>query len=117
MKLAPGFAVTFVGGALAVGFSYLLRVFFGVTYLPEVAAQALFSIAPGSVESQAVENPLSGDMWVLWNLDWNPPSNGAYRLMVRATDKTGLVQTATMRNPFPDGASGYQAIDIRVSTL
>jgi len=64
----------------------------------------------------SLQDPLSGNTWVFWNLDWNPPANGSYKLMVRATDKTGLTQTATMRNPFPDGASGYQAVDIRIST-
>ncbi|HEV2225228.1 MAG TPA: molybdopterin-dependent oxidoreductase [Nitrososphaerales archaeon] len=64
----------------------------------------------------SLQDPLSGDTWILWNLDWNPPAAGAYRLMVRATDKTGQTQTATIRNPFPDGATGYQAVDIRVST-
>ncbi len=64
----------------------------------------------------SLEDPLSGNTWVLWNLDWNPPANGAYKLMVRATDKTGQTQTATLKNPFPDGAAGYQAVDIRVST-
>lgn len=43
-------------GTAAVGFAYLLRVFLGTPYLPEMAAQALFSLTPGSVESQAVEN-------------------------------------------------------------
>jgi DMSO/TMAO reductase YedYZ molybdopterin-dependent catalytic subunit len=64
----------------------------------------------------SLQDPLSGNTWVFWNLDWNPPAVGAYKLMVRATDKTGQTQTATMRNPFPNGASGYQAVDIRVST-
>ncbi|HEY6282755.1 MAG TPA: molybdopterin-dependent oxidoreductase, partial [Nitrososphaerales archaeon] len=64
----------------------------------------------------SLQDPLSGNTWVFWNLDWNPPANGAYRLMVRATDQAGLTQTATLRNPFPDGASGYQAVDIRIST-
>jgi len=64
----------------------------------------------------SLQDPPSGNTWVFWNLDWNPPATGTYKLMVKATDKTGQTQTATMRNPFPDGASGYQAVDIRVST-
>jgi Oxidoreductase molybdopterin binding domain/Mo-co oxidoreductase dimerisation domain len=69
-----------------------------------------------SWETASLQDPLSGNTWVLWNLNWNPPASGAYRLMVRATDKNGQVQTATMRNPFPDGATGYQVVDIRVSS-
>src|SRR5207244_1859065 len=30
--------------------------------------------------------PLSQLTWVLWNLDWQPPKEGSYQLVVRATD-------------------------------
>ncbi len=64
----------------------------------------------------SLQDQLAGNAWVFWNLVWNPPAMGVYKLMVRATDKTGRMQTATMRNPFPDEASGYQAVDIRVAS-
>jgi DMSO/TMAO reductase YedYZ molybdopterin-dependent catalytic subunit len=60
-----------------------------------------------SWKAASLQDPLSGNTWVLWNLDWNPSATGAYKLMVRATDKKGQTQTMTMKNPFPDGASGY----------
>jgi DMSO/TMAO reductase YedYZ molybdopterin-dependent catalytic subunit len=69
-----------------------------------------------SWQAASLQDPLSGYTWVFWNLDWNPPATGAYRLMVKATDNSGQTQTATLRNPFPDGASGYQAVDIKVSS-
>ncbi len=68
----------------------------------------------GSWETASLYDPLSDYTWVFWRLDWNPPSTGTYKLTVRATDKTGQTQTATMRVPFPDGATGYHIIDIRV---
>ncbi len=58
--------------------------------------------------------PLSAYTWVFWSTQWNPPATGSYKLMVRATDGTGAVQTAVVTNPFPDGATGYHVVDISV---
>ena len=66
-------------------------------------------------EAASLQDPLSGYTWVFWKYEWNPPATGSYKLMVRATDGTGQVQVATMTDPFPNGATGYQAIDVRVS--
>jgi len=68
----------------------------------------------GSWETASLYDPLSDYTWVFWKMDWNPPSTGTYKLTVRATDKTGQTQTATMRVPFPNGATGYHVVDIRV---
>lgn len=62
----------------------------------------------------SVKDPLSQYTWVLWSAQWNPPTAGEYRLAVRATDKTGAVQTAQFSVPFPSGATGYHVIDIKV---
>ena len=35
-----------------------------------------------------------------------------YKIVVRATDKKGQVQTAEVRPPFPDGNTGYHIINI-----
>lgn len=69
----------------------------------------------GTWVAASLQNPLSNDTWVLWRYDWNPRSPGTYKLMVRATDGTGAVQTATMTDPFPNGATGYQVVEITVS--
>src|SRR5271154_6795608 len=50
-----GFLVGLAGGAIALGISYGIRVLFGGVFLPELAAQTLFSLTPGSIESKAVE--------------------------------------------------------------
>jgi hypothetical protein len=65
-------------------------------------------------ETASLKDPLSGYTWVFWATEWNPPSNGDYRIMVRATDKTDKVQTATLQDPFPSGATGYHIVDITV---
>ena len=53
--------------------------------------------------------------WVLWTFPFNPSAGGAYRVRARATDGTGTVQTAASAPPFPDGASGYDAITLYVT--
>jgi hypothetical protein len=35
-----------------------------------------------------------------------------YKIIVRATDKKGKIQTSELRKPFPDGASGYHTISV-----
>jgi DMSO/TMAO reductase YedYZ molybdopterin-dependent catalytic subunit len=71
----------------------------------------------GNTWTQAsVKDPLSGNTWVLWRADWNPPSAGHYSLAVRATDGTGAVQTAVMAVPFPGGATGYNIVDVGVTS-
>lgn len=64
----------------------------------------------------SVKDPLSDNTWVLWTADWNPPSTGHYSIAVRATDKTGAVQTAVMAAPFPNGATGYHVVDVGVTS-
>ena len=64
-------------------------------------------------KSASIKDPLSKYTWVLWSAGFTPaaaPEN--YKLVVRATDKTGKVQTAEVRPPFPDGNTGYHIINI-----
>ena len=51
-----GFAVGLLGGALALLLSFIIRVLLGGVFLPELAAQTLFSLTPGAIESKAVES-------------------------------------------------------------
>ena len=67
-------------------------------------------------ETASLKDPLSGYTWVFWATEWNPPTKGNYQITVRATDKTGTVQTANLQNPFPSGATGYHIVDITVET-
>jgi DMSO/TMAO reductase YedYZ molybdopterin-dependent catalytic subunit len=69
-----------------------------------------------SWEPASLKDPLSGYTWVFWATEWNPSTEGNYRIVVRATDKTGKVQTAILQDPFPNGATGYHMVDITVAT-
>ena len=59
--------------------------------------------------------PLSPLTWVLWTADWTPPKEGAYRLMVRATDGTGSLQDQRSTSSYPNGASGYHTVQVDIS--
>jgi DMSO/TMAO reductase YedYZ molybdopterin-dependent catalytic subunit len=67
-------------------------------------------------QTASLYDPLSKYTWVFWKLDWNPTSTGLQHLAVRATDGNGNVQTATITNPFPNGATGYDVVDVVVSS-
>lgn len=68
-----------------------------------------------SWQTASLYDPLSKYTWVFWKLDWNPPGSGDYHLMVRATDGNGQAQVAEMTDPFPNGATGFNVVDVKVS--
>jgi hypothetical protein len=70
-----------------------------------------------SWQTASLQDPLSKYTWVFWRLDWNPPGSGNYTLKVRATDGNGQAQIATMTDPFPNGATGYHVVDVKVSNV
>ena len=57
---------------------------------------------------------VSDDAWRQWVLDWNAPA-GDHTIEVRATDKSGYVQTADLADVAPDGATGHHTIAVRVA--
>jgi DMSO/TMAO reductase YedYZ molybdopterin-dependent catalytic subunit len=63
----------------------------------------------------SIKEPLSPYSWVMWAAELNLPSGqpNEYKLTVRATDKAGTVQTSEIREPFPDGSTGYHMISIQ----
>ena len=63
-------------------------------------------------KSAVIKNPLSQYTWVLWTAGFTPAGNENYKIIVRATDKAGQVQTAEFNKPFPDGATGYQTVNV-----
>ncbi len=65
-------------------------------------------------KSAIVKAPLSDYTWVLWTSGFTPKVSGDYKIVVRATDKTGQIQTSEFADPFPNGASGYSMINVRI---
>lgn len=54
------------------------------------------------------------DTWRQWVYRWDA-TPGSHTLQVRATDRTGAVQTAQPAPPAPDGATGYHTVAVSVS--
>ena len=73
------------------------------------------SVDGGRTWSQAsLKKPKSPYSWVLWAYAWNPTTKGTATIVARAYDGTGAPQDQTVVEPFPDGASGYQSIQVTV---
>jgi hypothetical protein len=70
----------------------------------------------GNTFNAAELEPALGPLtWVRWKLDWTPPGAGKYTLVARATDKTGARETEIRRQPFPNGATGWDRVDVVVT--
>jgi DMSO/TMAO reductase YedYZ molybdopterin-dependent catalytic subunit len=63
-----------------------------------------------------IKEPLSPYTWVLWATELNVTIKGNYKIIVRATDKTGKIQTAEVKDPFPNGAMGYHVVNVQASS-
>jgi DMSO/TMAO reductase YedYZ molybdopterin-dependent catalytic subunit len=63
-----------------------------------------------------IKDPLSPYTWVLWATELDVTMKGNYKIIVRATDKTGKIQTAEVRDPFPNGAMGYHVVNAQASS-
>ncbi|MEU6407102.1 molybdopterin-dependent oxidoreductase [Streptomyces sp. NPDC046985] len=55
----------------------------------------------------------SRDTWRQWSIPWDA-TKGAHTLTVRATDRTGRVQTADRVRTIPDGATGWHSVVVTV---
>jgi len=62
-----------------------------------------------------LKKPRSSYSWVLWAYLWTPTSTGPTKLVARAYDGTGQLQDPATTTPFPDGASGYQSVQVTVT--
>jgi molybdopterin-dependent oxidoreductase-like protein protein/molybdenum-dependent oxidoreductase-like protein len=63
-------------------------------------------------EQAEIKPALSPISWVLWHKRWSPAKGGKHRLVVRATDGGGQVQTSQYATPAPSGSSGYHGVTV-----
>ena len=61
----------------------------------------------------ALRPSMGKDTWTQWTYPWIATS-GEHKLMVRATDGTGQVQTSKEMPTYPDGATGWHSKHVRV---
>ena len=54
------------------------------------------------------------NVWSLWRYEWHKPTPGYYKVVARATDGNGVVQTSQRVRSYPDGASGYPTESITI---
>ena len=65
-------------------------------------------------EPTQLAEALSPYSWVFWTYQWEPSRPGDHRILARATDGTGALQTPLEHGPFPDGASGIPEIIVSI---
>ncbi len=61
-----------------------------------------------------LDPPLSPYTWVFWRFDWQVSRPGVYRIVVRATDRSGHRQIEEYTRGFPNGATGLHAVTVEV---
>lgn len=59
-----------------------------------------------------LESALGPLTWVRWRIDVDPRVTGSLELVVRATDRQGNVQDATVRSSLPSGATGLHRVQV-----
>lgn len=70
----------------------------------------------GQTWNEAVlKPPKSPYTWVLWAFEWTPLKKGSTTILARATDDAGQLQDPAVRDPYPEGATGYNSITVTVT--
>src|SRR3954447_1920490 len=86
----------------------------GVAWSQHVGVSAVHvKVDDGPWQAATLADAISADTWRQWRLAWQA-TPGAHTLRVRATDAKGLVQTSTVRDVVPDGATGLHSVRVTV---
>ncbi len=73
------------------------------------------SVDAAKTWQEAELKPALNDLsWNLWGFSWQSEP-GNYKILVRATDGTGELQTDKKNSPLPDGSTGYHSVTVKVS--
>jgi DMSO/TMAO reductase YedYZ molybdopterin-dependent catalytic subunit len=84
----------------------------GVAWAPDRGISRVeVSVDGGPWQACTTSQPISAATWLQWQNRLNLP-RGRHDVQVRATDGTGVVQTAETSPPAPDGARGHHTIQI-----
>ena len=87
----------------------------GVAWAPDRGVSAVeVQVDDGPWEYAELSAPISDATWVQFVHPWQA-SGGEHTVRVRATDGEGVVQTADVSRPAPDGARGHHSIRVRVA--
>lgn len=87
----------------------------GVAWAPGVGIDFVeVRVDDGPWQRVALSEDVTDDAWRVWRFDW-VTEPGTYTVQVRATDKSGYVQTDEVRPVAPDGATGWHTRRITVT--
>jgi DMSO/TMAO reductase YedYZ molybdopterin-dependent catalytic subunit len=86
----------------------------GVAWAQHRGIEAVEVSVDGTWHTASLARQDTIDTWRQWYYVWQATA-GAHTLKVRATDKTGYTQTATVHQPEPNGATGYHTIRVNVT--
>ncbi len=87
----------------------------GVAWAQQVgvgAVEVAIDDGPWQQAELAAEDTI--DTWRQWVYRWTDAAPGRHSIKVRATDRSGNVQTAERAEPIPDGATGHHQIVVIV---
>ena len=89
------------------------RMIAGMAWAPFLGIERVeVSIDEGPWTETELSEPLGEHTWRQWRIPWDA-APGEHTIAVRATDGSGQTQTAEMRNPIPNGATGHHTIRVR----
>lgn len=86
----------------------------GLAWAPDRGVASVeISIDNGPWQTTMLSRAISKATWVQWWLRWQA-EQGKHTIEVRATDGSGVIQTASRSGPGPAGATGYHQIQVSV---
>ncbi|MFB7894477.1 molybdopterin-dependent oxidoreductase [Microbacterium sp. NPDC056044] len=87
----------------------------GVAWQQHVGIQKVeVQVDDGPWREAALASAISDDTWVQWSIPWTA-ERGSHAIRCRATNANGERQTETDAFPAPDGATGWQQLNIDVA--
>ncbi len=87
----------------------------GVAWQPHVGVSKVeVQIDGGAWREATLATAISDDTWVQWSIPWTAEA-GDHAIRCRATNAGGETQTETDAWPAPDGATGWQQLNITVA--
>jgi DMSO/TMAO reductase YedYZ molybdopterin-dependent catalytic subunit len=103
----PGRNIRWTGGAITVA---------GIAFAGArgISKVELSSDGAKSWGVATLEDPMGPLTWRRWRYQWTPNGVGPGKLIVRATDGSGNTETPVGRPPYPDGATGYDSLDVTI---
>ena len=86
----------------------------GIAWAPDRGISKVEVAIDGEWREAQLSTPISDATWVQWVYDWAATA-GRHTIQVRATDRSGQTQTEQRSRPAPDGARGWDGVEVDVA--